>query len=268
MADEEAVPKYVYEGERATGVVTPVTAGEEPKVLTQDVTLLGERDGAGSATFANGDIYKGTFADGLRSGTGTYTYAAPPPGEDEEPKPPVASYEGGWKAGEKSNLGVMSYSSGAKYHGAFAGGKFDGQGTMFYANGDCYTGEWTAGQKNGNGTYIYKASGAKVSGSWCKNILVDGAFVDQFGNTYKGAFAADAAGARYVPGGAFSLASGATYTLPTPPTPVWENGYGAFLHFQAKDAASAELARAHILTALPAQLALEDGNTRWYEVRQ
>jgi len=31
---------------------------------------------------------------GERSGAGTYVYAGPPPAEDEEAKPPVATYVG------------------------------------------------------------------------------------------------------------------------------------------------------------------------------
>ena len=44
--------------------------------------------------------------EGVLSGMGTYTYACPPPAEDEEPKPPVATYEGTWKMGAKDGVGV------------------------------------------------------------------------------------------------------------------------------------------------------------------
>ena len=87
--DEGEVKLYTYEGARADGETTEAAAGEEPKVLTQTVTLLGERAGDGVATFPNGDTYTGSFASGLRSGLGAYTYAAPPPEEGEEPKPPL-----------------------------------------------------------------------------------------------------------------------------------------------------------------------------------
>lgn len=99
------------------------------------MTLLGARSGAGEATFPNGDSYKGEFADGSRDGIGEYVYAAAAPAEDEEPKPPVATYEGKWVGGSKG-ISVLTYDSGAKYHGAFKDGKFEGQGTMYYPNGD------------------------------------------------------------------------------------------------------------------------------------
>ena len=211
--DEEAKPTYAYEGARAPGATQEVTAGEEPKVLTQTVTLLGARHGEGTATFPNGDTYAGSFEDGARSGPGKYVYASPPPEEGEDPKPPVATYEGKWKAGEKDGVGIMEFASGAKYHGAFAAGKLEGQGTMYYPNGDLYTGDWVAGKKHGSGTYVFKATESKVAGTWADNTLVEGTFTDKFGNSYAGAFAADPSAAGYVAGGSFSLASGASAVL-------------------------------------------------------
>ena len=78
----------------------------------------------------------------------------------------------------------MTFSSGAKYHGTFAAGKFNGQGTLYYPNGDVYCGNWVGGKKDGHGTYIYKASGARVDGTWMLNILQRGSFTDKYGNTY------------------------------------------------------------------------------------
>lgn len=219
MGDEEEgdVKKYVYEGERAEGEMTAITAGEEPKILTKELPLLGPRHGEGTATFPSGDVYKGGFEQGARSGVGKYTYAATPPAEEgEEPKPPIAEYEGKFKGGKKAGVGVLTFASGAKYHGSFKDGKYDGAGTMFYANGDIFTGEWSAGKKQGHGTYFYKESGAKAAGHWDANILVSGSFIDTYGNTYEGAFASTTTGTNYVAGGDFKLCSGATFTLPKP----------------------------------------------------
>ena len=78
MGDEEEgeVKKYVYEGARAEGELTSITAGEDPKVLTKELPLLGPRHGEGTATFPSGDVYMGSFEAGARSGSGSYTYAA------------------------------------------------------------------------------------------------------------------------------------------------------------------------------------------------
>ena len=189
--------------------MTSVTAGEEPKVLTQDVTLLGPRSGAGEAVFPNGDTYSGEFADGARAGTGTYTYSASPPAEEgEEPKPPVATFSGKWMGGAKNGVGLMEFSTGAKYHGTFTDGKIEGQGTMYYANGDIFTGEWMAGKKNGSGCYIFKESSTKMQGKWVENQLIEGVFSDKFGNKYTGSYAGSTSSVGYS-GGTFNLASGA-----------------------------------------------------------
>ena len=58
----------MYEGARATGEVTSITAGEPPKVMTKEITLLGDRHGAGKATFPKGDLYEGEFFAGSRDG--------------------------------------------------------------------------------------------------------------------------------------------------------------------------------------------------------
>ena len=43
MGDEEAEVKlYAYTGDRATGEIVEVTAGEEPKVLTKSVELCAQ----------------------------------------------------------------------------------------------------------------------------------------------------------------------------------------------------------------------------------
>lgn len=254
MGDEEGEVKvYAYEGARAEGETIEAEIAyeknEESKSETKSVTLLGPREGEGSSTFPNGDTYKGAFVAGLRSGEGVYTYAAPPVEEGEDSKPPVATYEGKWKEGAKAGVGVMTFASGAKYHGSFSGGKFSGQGTLFYANGDIFTGEWVAGKKHGMGTYLYAETGAKVSGLWCKNILVEGGFVDKYGNTYTGAFAADTTSAKFVPGGTFSLASGATAELPLPGAPAWETQFGNFVQFKCKRAAAATSMCSYLFTS-------------------
>ena len=214
MGDEEEgeVKKYVYEGERAEGELTSITAGEAPKVLTKELPLLGPRNGQGTATFPSGDVYTGGFEAGARSGVGKYVYAATPPAEEgEEPKPPIAEYEGKFKGGKKSGVGVLTFANNAKYHGSFKDGKYDGAGTMFYANGDIFIGEWTAGKKHGSGAYIFKESGTKVQGKWVENKLIEGIFTDKFGNSYAGSFEGSSSSVAYS-GGTFSLASGATAT--------------------------------------------------------
>lgn len=261
MADEEEseVVKYVYEGSRASGEVLDVTAGAAPKELTKPLELLGVREGVGKATFPNGDLFEGCFEAGSRSGAGTYTYAAPPPEEGEEPAPPTATYEGAFKAGVKAGVGTLTWASGAKFQGTFKDGKYHGQGTMFYPNGDIYSGAWVAGQKDGQGSYIYKETKTTIKGTWVKNILMEGIYSDQYGNTYTGEFAASTTGVRYLAGGAFNLASGASDAYPKPTGLVWTMSYGNFGMLQCKDAPAAALASAAIATFLATHTASQGG---------
>lgn len=183
-------------------------------MLTKDIQLLGAREGVGKGVFPSGDSYEGEYVGGKRDGEGTYTYAAPPPGEDEEAKPPLGSYSGRWLQGAKDNLGTLTYSSGHKYQGTWKEGKYDGDGTMFYPNGDIYSGRWVNGAKHGLGTYIFKATTTKVTGEWADNVLMSGTFSDQYGNTYDGNFSGSSAGSFFTSGGQFTLASGAVEFVP------------------------------------------------------
>ena len=199
MGEEDAAPGpvYAYEGPRATGeeveiaVSIPQEEGE-PKTRTKKVALLGARKGeGGKASYPNGDAYAGAYFDGLRHGSGSYTYAAQPPAEEgEEAKPPAGVYEGVFKKGEKSGVGVMKYNDGGKYHGAWANGVRSGEGAMYYANGDIYLGGWAKGKKEGQGTYTHTATGARTAGTWADGKLVEGTFTDAFGNAYTGTFTA------------------------------------------------------------------------------
>jgi len=211
---------YKYEGDRETGEVVTITQSapisEEKGDLSksEDVTLLGARSGQGTATFPNGDTYTGGFEKGVRTSAGKYTYAAPPPGPDEEPPEeppsPVAVYEGTWKVGHKTGVGVMTYDKGSKYQGSWVKGKRQGIGTFYYPNGDIYSGDWEGGMKHGHGTYIYKQTKTRLKGTWAKGVCVDGEFSDDFGNVYKGSFTSgEGASVGYASGGTFTMASGA-----------------------------------------------------------
>jgi len=81
-----------------------------------------------------------------------------------------------------------------------------------------------------------------VSGTWLKGVIVEGSFVDKYGNTYEGGFASSPLSAGFVPGGTFTLASGATAELPVPGAPKWESQVGILSLFTCKDAAAAEAA--------------------------
>lgn len=222
--EEEEKPKYKYEGEREEGAseeVTVTITHEEKGELskTDSVKLLGARSGKGTATFPNNDVYEGSFEKGARSGMGKYTYAAPPPTEEDagdEPPKPVAVYEGGWVKGQKSGVGTMTYADGSKYQGSWHKGKRSGIGAFYYINGDIYSGDWAQGKKHGHGTYIYKATQTRLKGTWEQGNCVSGEFTDRHGNVYKGAFTPSETGLQYAEGGSFTFASGAAAPYETP----------------------------------------------------
>jgi len=198
----------VYEGPRDEGA--PYTL--EAKGKTKEIALLGARSGeGGKATFPQGDVYEGGFYNGLRHGSGVYTYASPV-AEDADPDekpPPKGTYSGIWKKGAKGGIGIMEYADGSKYHGSWKGGKREGQGSFFYANGDIYAGEWVAGKKHGIGTYIYTATGSEVVGTWVEGVMTEGVFTEKFGGTFTGKFTGDASSIAYGSGGQFVFPSGA-----------------------------------------------------------
>jgi len=220
--EEEPLPPYVYAhadgregaGPRDAGVTETVSVGDK----SVEVTLLGARattsGDKAKATFPNGDTYTGGYFAGVREGQGTYLYHGEKPEDDDgdEAPPPRGQYEGGWKKGQKNGLGVMTYKDGSKYHGAWRDGKREGEGTFYYANGDIYSGAWQKGKKHGQGTYFYKESGAELVGTWSDGVICEGSFSDQSGGVYKGHFTGDNTNIAYVPGGVFTLASGAVST--------------------------------------------------------
>jgi len=208
------VKNYVYEGAREDGESMDITEGvteAKPEGKTETVTLLGARSGSGKAVFPNGDVYDGSYAKGLREGSGKYVYAgAPPPEEGEEPPPPVATYDGSWKNGNKSGTGIITYADGSKYQGQWSKGKRHGMGAFYYANGDIYSGDWANGKKEGHGTYIYTTTQTHLKGTWVNGKCTHGTFSDRYGNAYEGDFGGDGASVAFATGGSFTLASGAT----------------------------------------------------------
>lgn len=152
--------------------------------------------GKGLAKFLNGDVYDGSYVDGLRSGSGTYSF-----------KKFGDTYEGQYQENRKSGFGKMVYRSGgggeddaeaeelpegAAPRGGSYLGYFDvnrsGEGTFAYANGDTYVGNWLAGKKHGSGTYSYAKDGTKLTGEWDTGKIVTGRWIFPNGVMYSGRF--------------------------------------------------------------------------------
>jgi hypothetical protein len=80
----------------------------------------------------NNGRYVGEFADGKRSGQGTYFY------ENGD------KYVGEWQEGQRTGKGTFNFASGAKHVGEFKEGKRNGQGIEYLSNGSVRrSGTWT-----------------------------------------------------------------------------------------------------------------------------
>jgi len=92
-----------------------------------------QMNGEGLYKYKKGDIYSGTFVDGLKHGEkGTYEY-----GEDQ------SRLTGTW---EKGNFvtGNWEFEGAGSYTGEFKGGKPAGKGKFTFVNGVTQEGEYAA----------------------------------------------------------------------------------------------------------------------------
>ncbi|BBN17471.1 radial spoke head protein 1 [Marchantia polymorpha subsp. ruderalis] len=130
--------------------------------------------GAGVATYSNGDKFEGTYENSKRSGRGKYTFKN------------GASYDGMYQDGVKSGFGVMKYPDKSSYEGYWAQDKKNGSGRYKYANGDMYHGEWKDDVKHGFGMYLFEENMSQFEGNWDKGSFVDGQWLMANGDVYQG----------------------------------------------------------------------------------
>ena len=86
------------------------------------------RNGFGTFTFEDGEVYKGNFVDGKFDGKGSYTFKS------------GSAYEGDYKAGIREGKGKFTYASGDVYEGDFVNGLPEGKGVYTFASGTKQTG--------------------------------------------------------------------------------------------------------------------------------
>ena len=95
-----------------------VFAKKPETIWTGELNSEGRCQGEGEVYLDNGDVYVGGMEDGLKSGSGTYTWV-----------------------------------DGQVYKGKYVNGVENGQGTEKYSNGDSYVGEFRDGKKHGKGLF-------------------------------------------------------------------------------------------------------------------
>ena len=137
--------------------------------------------GRALVTYANNDRYEGEFKDGLREGTGLYTYFK----EEGQPN----TYEGEWLQNKKHGIGKMIFVGFGEYFGRFENGKRHGEGVFkYYKSGNIYSGSWKYGEKNGHGEFIFNDTKMKIAGNWDKGKLTEGKWIFPNGTYFEGPF--------------------------------------------------------------------------------
>ena len=132
--------------------------------------------GEGKFTYANGDIYEGSFSDGMKNGTGVYTWFD------------GSSYNGEFVNDKKEGWGVYLWSDGSSYTGEYKNELKDGTGTFRFANGDVYSGTFVADSRTGQGTYTW-ANGDEYIGNFEDNEMNGtGTYRFASGRTFEGRF--------------------------------------------------------------------------------
>ena len=155
----------------------------------------GQPSGKGKLTYANGSVYVGDFASGLRQGAGVFRTS----------KGDV--YEGQWKNDRFDGNGKLALADGSRYEGNFKDGNRHGTGTQIYADGRQYSGAWLDDKKSGNGTLTLK-NGTKYTGPFKDDLAEgEGTIVTSRGDKYVGQFARGKKSGQ----GTFSFANGNVY---------------------------------------------------------
>ena len=119
----------------------------------------GERNGNGSYTYENGEIYDGEWKDGKYNGQGTYSYAN---GE---------IYDGEWKDGMWNGKGRYCFENGNVYVGDFRDYRMHGQGVFTTPDGANYVGGLKEGKFHGQGALTY-VDGSKDIGKWEDGVYI------------------------------------------------------------------------------------------------
>ena len=132
--------------------------------------------GEGTISYANGDEYKGTFVNGQKEGDGVYTWFD------------GSAYTGHFSANKKDGFGTYRWSDGSYYTGTYVADLKSGTGIFHYSNGDIYSGEFSNDARNGEGTYTW-SNGDEYTGTFLNNEM-NGHGIYRFasGRTFEGEF--------------------------------------------------------------------------------
>eukprot|EP00960_Hanusia_phi_P000574 14770-Hanusia_phi.AAC.2 len=129
---------------------------------------------SGVLCWFNGDIYMGEFMEGGKfQGSGVYRY-----GDTGEFAGDV--FRGTYIAGLRTGQGVYQFNAngsrpqGGEYIGQWLKGKFHGLGVLRYKDGESFVGDWTHDLKNGLGRYTWGKDSGDIAGDYYQGEVVSG----------------------------------------------------------------------------------------------
>jgi hypothetical protein len=168
----------------APAPVAPAVPEPQPAEFTAGTTRFTGRfvrdvdaatfTGTGKLVWANGDVFDGTLAQGLRHGKGLFIWAN------------GQRYHGDWVRDQPTGRADIQFVNGNAYEGEVLQGLPNGAGKMRYASGDNYLGQFLAGAPEGRGTYVW-ANGQRFEGLWrAGRSQGDGQLSFANGDTYTG----------------------------------------------------------------------------------
>ncbi len=102
--------------------------------------------------------YEGEWKYGKMDGMGVYYY-----------NKTGDIYRGSFSKGMRSGNGKLEYPNGDYYIGEWNEDKENGSGSLFLSNGNVYEGRWLHGQKEGPGRFFYSSTRKVYEGEWCDN---------------------------------------------------------------------------------------------------
>lgn len=177
----DSAPAYIYDnGCRYTGGwLGNLKHGKARMDWPDGATFEGEFANdhvvKGKFNHVNGDVYDGTFKDGMTSGTGKYNQAD------------GSKYSGGWNEDKKHGKGKEEWTDGSKYEGSFVNGLKSGKGNNDFGNGCSYKGDFLDNMMHGKGKFVWPDK--SYDGDW-KNGMMHGKgiFLYPDGKVYEGQY--------------------------------------------------------------------------------
>lgn len=173
----------------STGCVSGNCVNGRGKIVYANIGIYegnfvnGKKEGQGTFTVTNGDVYTGHFANDSYNGKGKYKYAdgsiyegdfvnSKVYGQGTFTYKDVGVYVGQFANGLRNRQGKFSYLNGDIYEGNWVDDKTQGQGTFTLKNGDYYVGGWLNGKHNGSGKQYSKATNTVWEGIWKDDVFV------------------------------------------------------------------------------------------------